>query len=591
MITIKIKKKYKSIDVCEFELPEFSVLTGLNGSGKTHLLEAISKAEFSDVYVDGKKIKNIRYIPFNGLNSEIQEDCDPASINQWIKNFWSQLQNAITRTKNSRAGLIESNLYAYSGDANFKKIGPKIIPRIQKKIEDITEKNIADSFDISMMAENDFFTAQFALIFKNYHRLLEENNINKYYVTQNLLPTSPIMSDDDFIKKNGLPPWDFVNSILEEINVPYKVNSPLGTRTDSSFNFRLIDRTSGTEISSQDLSTGEKVLMSLALAIYNTKGDNNKPEFLLIDEPDAALHPSMSRKMVKILNYNIVTVSEIPAIITSHSPTTIISSEGISIYQMERGNPIPKKISVQKAVELLSSDIPFLKISNDHRRQVFVESKYDVAYYELITNILLRIDTINCEPIYLPARTSNGSNCNDVIEVVKNLFDNGNDQIYGIIDWDKTNESKGRIIVLGDNERYSIENYILDPLMMGLLFIREAKIPISEFGLQNIASYSDLRDLTEVDAQKIIDYILSALNLMSANPVAYDLNNGWKLNVTDEFNVFQGHDLETLYKTKFPFLNIYQREDALKKDLIQKIINDFPQFTPNRIFETIKKII
>lgn len=591
MITIKIKKKYKSIDVCEFELPEFSVLTGLNGSGKTHLLEAISKAEFSDVYVDGKKIKNIRYIPFNGLNSEIQEDCDPASINQWIKNFWSQLQNAITRTKNSRAGLIESNLYAYSGDANFKKIGPKIIPRIQKKIEDITEKDIADSFDISMMAENDFFTAQFALIFKNYHRLLEENNINKYYVTQNLLPTSPIMSDDDFIKKNGLPPWDFVNSILEEINVPYKVNSPLGTRTDSSFNFRLIDRTSGTEISSQDLSTGEKVLMSLALAIYNTKGDNNKPEFLLIDEPDAALHPSMSRKMVKILNYNIVTVSEIPAIITSHSPTTIISSEGISIYQMERGNPIPKKISVQKAVELLSSDIPFLKISNDHRRQVFVESKYDVAYYELITNILLRIDTINCEPIYLPARTSNGSNCNDVIEVVKNLFDNGNDQIYGIIDWDKTNESKGRIIVLGDNERYSIENYILDPLMMGLLFIREAKILISEFGLQNIASYSDLRDLTEVDAQKIIDYILSALNLMSANPVAYDLNNGWKLNVTDEFNVFQGHDLETLYKTKFPFLNIYQREDALKKDVIQKIINDFPQFTPNRIFETIKKII
>ncbi|MEO8236337.1 MAG: ATP-binding protein [Flavobacterium sp.] len=591
MITIKIKKQYKSINLCEFELPDFSVLTGLNGSGKTHLLEAISNEEFSDVSVNGKKISNIRYIPFNGLNSIIQEDCDPTSITQWIKNFWTQLQNAIKRTTTSRAALVESNLYAYSGDASFKKIGPKIIPRIQKKIEEITENDIADNFDISMMAENDFFTAQFALIFKNYHRLLEENNINKYYVTQNLIPTSPILSDEEFNKKNGLPPWDFVNSILEEINVPYEVNSPLGTRTDSNFSFRLIDRKNGTEISSQDLSTGEKVLMSLALAIYNTKGDSNKPEFLLIDEPDAALHPSMSRKMVKILNYNIVTLSEIPAIITSHSPTTIISSEGISIYQMERGNPIPTKISVQKAVELLSSDIPFLKISNDQRRQVFVESKYDVTYYELITNILLRIDTINCEPIYLPARTSNGSNCTDVIEVVKNLFDNGNDQIYGIIDWDKENETKGRIIVLGENERYSIENYLLDPLMMGLLFIREAKISISDFALQNISSYSDLRDLTEIDAQKIIDYVLSTLNLMSANIVEYDLYNGWKLNVTNEFIVFQGHDLETLYKNKFPFLNVYQREDALKKDIIQKIINDFPQFTPNRIFETIKKII
>jgi len=71
MITIKIIKKYKSIDVCEFELPNFSVLTGLNGSGKTHLLEAISNNEFGEVYIDGNKISNIRYIPFNGLNSKI----------------------------------------------------------------------------------------------------------------------------------------------------------------------------------------------------------------------------------------------------------------------------------------------------------------------------------------------------------------------------------------------------------------------------------------------------------------------------------------------------------------------------------------
>jgi len=222
------------------------------------------------------------------------------------------------------------------------------------------------------MAENDFFTAQFALIFKNYHRLFDENNMNKYYLSQDLPATSEILSNEEFIKKNGVPPWDFVNSVLNEIDVPYNVNSPLGTRIESNFSFKLIDRKNGTEISSKDLSTGEKVLMSLALAIYNANGVDSKPDFLLIDEPDAALHPSMSRKMIKILNDQIVKLSGIPAIITSHSPTTIISSDGISIYQMERGNSIPNKISVQKAVELLSSDIPFLKISNDKRRQVFV---------------------------------------------------------------------------------------------------------------------------------------------------------------------------------------------------------------------------
>ncbi len=462
MITIKINKPYKSIGICEFELPNFSVLTGLNGSGKTHLLEVIARNDFTDVLVDGIKISNIRYIPFNGLNSQIEENCDPTTITQFIKNFKNHLQQGIDRLKQLNAEITENNLYSYNAlNEPSKSAAPKLIFRIGKTIEDITEEDIANNFDVSMMAKNDFFTAQFALIFKNYHRLLEENNMNEYYSTKGMPITSKVLSSDEFINKNGQAPWDFVNNILEEINVPYNVNSPIGTRIEANFIFKLIDRNNRTEIHSQDLSTGEKVLMSLALAIYNTKGDNDRPEFLLIDEPDAALHPSMSRKMVQILDENIVNESKIPAIITSHSPTTIISSNGIAIYQMERGSSIPKKISVQNAVELLSSDIPFLKISNDKRRQVFVESKFDVKYYELLTNILLRIDSIPSEPIYLPARTSNGSNCTDVIDVVENLFNNGNDQIYGIIDWDKTNETKNRVVVLGEKERYSIENYLL----------------------------------------------------------------------------------------------------------------------------------
>ena len=43
MIKIKIKEKYKSLIArTEFELSDFCVLTGKNGSEKSHLLEAIS---------------------------------------------------------------------------------------------------------------------------------------------------------------------------------------------------------------------------------------------------------------------------------------------------------------------------------------------------------------------------------------------------------------------------------------------------------------------------------------------------------------------------------------------------------------------
>lgn len=432
-IKVTIRQKHKSINPpCEFELPSFCVLTGKNGSGKTHLLEAIANKDKSQVIVNGAVTQNVRYIGFNGLNPTIQETCDPNSISQHIKNVWNEYnagkQNAQRRNRQDNLDPILRGI----SNENYKSFIRKALEDSGKPASGLTEDDLADSFDISFMGQNDFFTAQFALIFKNYHKRQEENNINEYYQSKGKEITKPVLSDTEFKSKYGEPPWEFVNKILEETNIPYEVNNPEGDRLESSFVFKLKDRVKGFEISSADLSTGEKVLMSLALAIYNTGGDLGKPDVLLIDEPDAGLHPSMSKMMVKVLRENIVEQNQITTVISTHSPTTVISSEGISIYQLIRGNNIPSKISVQDAVELLSSDIPFLRISTEKRRQVFVESKYDVTYYELLMNIYGRLISFSSEPIFIPARTSNGSNCTDVIEVVKNLYSNGNEQIY----WD-----------------------------------------------------------------------------------------------------------------------------------------------------------
>lgn len=588
---ITIKQKHKSINPpCDFELPDFSVLTGRNGSGKTHLLEAISNKDKSDVNINGAIKRNIRYIPFNGLNPNIQETCDPNSITQQIKNIWNQYNSgrqSATRTP-QHANL--QGLFRHIVDKNAKRLVQKTINETHKEFDKLTEDDLSDNFDISFMGQNDFFTAQFALIFKNYHRRQEENNVNEYYVSKGQTPTKPVLSKQEFEDKFGTPPWDFVNKILLETNIPYEVNSPVGTRIESNFNFKLKDRNAGFEISSADLSTGEKVLMSLALAIYNSGGDVGKPDLLLLDEPDAGLHPSMSQKMVDVLNKNIVIENKIPTIITTHSPTTVVASKGVSIYQLIRGNNLPTKVSTQEAVEILSCDIPFLKISTDKRRQVFVESKYDVQYYEQLLNIFSRFVSFNAEPIFIPARTSNGSNCTDVIEVVKNLSENGNDQIFGVIDWDLVNNSNGRIIVLGENKRYAIENYLLDPLLMGLLFIRETKITISDFNGLSINNYGQVANLTIADAQIIIDKVMSDLNLNAGNVFQYSTNNNWNLNISEAFIKHQGHDLEALYKSKYPFLNVYQREDSLKKDIINKVINDFPDFAPKDILDTMLKI-
>jgi ABC-type multidrug transport system ATPase subunit len=597
---IKINQQYKSINPCEFELPDFCVLTGKNGSGKSHLLQAIAD-NTSQISINGKIANNVKSIPFNGLNPYIIENCNPTIITQHIQTARQQYQNALKNIQQQHRHSNALNIQNLLGqihtgnnqsDNNTKNFITRVINNTKKDIDKLTEDDFANNFDIFFTGQDDFFTAQFALIFKNYHIRQEENDYNKYCQTKGKAVVGTVLSKTDFDNKYGIPPWNFVNNILSDTHILYEVNNPDGTRKESLFDFKLKDKEKGFEISSNDLSTGEKVLMCLALAIYNTNFDIGKPDLLLIDEPDAGLHPAMSKLMVKVLKENIVEENNIPVIITTHSPTTVIASEGTAIYKMERGNCIPQSIPIQEAVEILTCDIPFLKISTEKRRQVFVENQNDVNFYEKLINIYSKKEELPSEPKFISTRKSkhSGSNCSDVIELVNKFSEYGNDTIYGIIDRDINNTSKGNLLVLGEGARYAIENYILDPLLMGILFIRETNKNFAYFGITILNSYPDLDKLDESNAQIIVNKVLEDLELQSQNFIDYKLYNGWKLKISKEFNDKQGHDLEELYKTKYPFLKVYHQEGDLKKAVIDKVINDYPQYAPKDIIETIKKI-
>ena len=100
MINIEITNQYKSTSPCNIKLPKFTVLTGLNGSGKSHLLEAISKGVNSNVYIEGNRITKTVYIPFNGLNPSIAEHCDPKIISDFVKKFYQLYIQALQYLQN-----------------------------------------------------------------------------------------------------------------------------------------------------------------------------------------------------------------------------------------------------------------------------------------------------------------------------------------------------------------------------------------------------------------------------------------------------------------------------------------------------------
>lgn len=198
----------------------------------------------------------------------------------------------------------------------------------------LSEDDVAENISMMHLSGNNLFNTQFALIFKSYHVHYYDNKLNRIYEEDGIEDATPYMSDEEFINKYGPPPWDFVNSILERLCLPYKVNHPIGTKRDSTFVFKLIHNRSGIEIDTNDLSTGEKTLMSLALAIYNSTGIDGRSEMLILDEPDAPLHPSMSKLMIEIIEEEIVKKHNTPVLLSTHSPTTIACSPANALYKI-----------------------------------------------------------------------------------------------------------------------------------------------------------------------------------------------------------------------------------------------------------------
>lgn len=573
---MRIFQRYKSIGVCEFSLPKFCVLTGKNGSGKTHLLDIIATAQVASanssnrtqsqrisVAIGGKGnyCQYIKKIPFGSLNPTITEKCSPDEINKFVKDVFN------FSTQPNAYSTSESQRNQYREFINYVKARTEL-----SGSERIREEDLKKYFDIKFMGNDDILAGKFALIFKNYARIKDTNLYNRFKQSEGYPTTTSgeLLSDEEFAEKYGIPPWELVNGIFNRVGIPYTVNNPESDDRDSDFTLELIDKKNvDTRIKCSDLSTGEKVLMSLAMAIYNSDTNCKKPDLLLIDEPDAGLHPSMSKSMVNILREFIVEKLGIPVVITTHSPTTIAALEGIEIYEKEREKDIPKKITKEEALALLTSDIPFLTVSMEKRRAVFVESQYDADIFsELYEVFKKQIATV---PHFFPfyKDKEDGSNCESVIGSVKHLKESGNIQVYGIIDYDGVDNrtSHDNLLVLGEQERYAIENFILDPLLVGLFLIVTRESTFADFGISRPLSYLNINKINKEESQLIIDYVLNNLGFSSEPKNKYCLINNWILQTATCIFSKQGHSLEGLIKEKFPCLNKYNVDAQKMKNL------------------------
>ena len=331
------------------DITNFSVIAGINGSGKTKLLEYISKNQNTI----------LRYIK---VGYQLQGDLSVNEINRNTPRYKSFNINK-TNADGNIVFVDKNNDESFLHKSN---ISGMIIENLDYSIM----LNIIDK----RKNWNDLTTAECAC---RERKLLDELKTTKSYqdIMKKLLPEEP---------KND-EPWERIDRIFQDCNLQIRIS-----RANLNAYVEFIKYPDDKLLKISDLSSGEKVAFTLALWTWGST-TGQKTEVLLIDEFDAHLNPSIAEKFIEIIQKYFVDYG-VQVFMTTHNPSTIVyaKQKGAQILWMEDGK-INKTKEYPEIVNDLSNgliDILDLEkevqliIQSNKTRVVYTEGKTDKTHIE-----------------------------------------------------------------------------------------------------------------------------------------------------------------------------------------------------------------
>ncbi len=404
---IKYKQDYLSIEKFnDIEFADFTVLTGVNGSGKSHLLEAIKKKKVS---IKGYENSNIVLFERSTFQLDDERLINSQSLYREKEEVWDFFKNsgvimntikkqredlgvnyktivALCEEKNKNLfsltsedisnDVIFNQLKSYKQNIenhfrsnqmlkNNKKVYAilMLIKKLPYSIDEIEPKVFSELYK-PYDFKKDFLPLQLGKIIWDYYVRYDDNKYRRFKNDDDG-GCRPVLSEEEFISKYGEKPWEVINNILSKFGtLKYKIDSPEELELDRNVDFQLkpVNKEGGEGPSNfSELSSGEKILMALVASIYKSSSDNHFPDILLLDEIDASLHPSMIENLLNVIK-DIFLKKGIKVILVTHSPTTIALAPKESIFVMnERGENRIEKSSNKSALKILTEGFATLE--------------------------------------------------------------------------------------------------------------------------------------------------------------------------------------------------------------------------------------
>lgn len=588
------------------------VLTGKNGVGKTRLLESIKELS-TKVFCSGRELgsSEIVFLAQSSLvpsfGQGYNDDAYVSKVKGTIEYFIRNKQDFIDPYDENKAVARMMNRQMVRGQnslsyAKLHELCRIISGKINLPIAELNEEHIKLNFD--ELSDTLFGISDVSLISNSYRRRINDNEYNEWralHKQKDVIFVAP----DKVAEHFGLKPWDVINSILDEVfDGKFIFSTPDENSEIYDYVAQLKLKDNGQHLTPDSLSSGEKTLLWLVLTLFNTQYGKTissaVPKLLLIDEPDAFLHPKMVEKLYAVLN-SFTSIFDAFVFITTHSPTTVALAPANSIHVVNEVGAV--LVDKDLAISELLDGVDQISLDPENRLHVFVESFYDSNLFSALYAHLRGMDdaidskvslsfipsgekvpsgrivdamhslvTDDDELVSKVVAAINGvGSCAHVYGAVESFAENSSKYVRGVVDWDLHNKPKPGVVVFAEGYAYTTENVGLDPISILLLLHMDKsdKYPVVDLCGEAVlwGEWVKRSDLLQVSLDRYLERVMESPN---NKDMEIEYVSEIRL-LTDRRYLRMGGELEGRVIAAYPSLKSYIGNGA-KRDLKYTVV-------------------
>lgn len=495
-------QNFKSFKDFKIRFDDFNIIVGVNNSGKSTILQGITICYYFLIEMIAQKSK------LKIGDTKIFSDLLRIGISDY-KDAW---HNKKLR-RSSHDHIPIKFTIKFSNDLEFEFSVRDLYGGLNTKIENCTKETPKQEI-IEILQSNPHYIPGFVGVLPNEeYRTVFGMNKAIHAGRQSEVLKNTLLYLKQYDQKN----FKLVNNLIEKHFHVKLVKNTINPRYQENVSAVFQDKEVDLDVSLG--GSGFLQILQMLTFILATHA-----KIVLLDEPDAHLHPSLQSAMIQMVK-ELGNSQQIQFIISTHSKEIVNSVDPEKILHISNENPEAKRLTSEyEMIELLgrlgSIDNIDLAILMKTKKCLFVEGNEDKIIRQLAQ--ILNIDfSKNKQLVTIRRNGTDNNRYYDDLTIFRKFI--GSDlKAYSIIDRDV--KTKGRVdgIIAKSNEKgvktkvlkkHEIENYFLINSLLERMF--NEKLASSGVKVTNLNKI--LNDCTEELKQDFTDQLSQELVHWSRN--------------------------------------------------------------------------